>query len=387
MVRSLQWIESLGAACAAPFNPASESSPMSFLQLNGVTKFYGDTCAVADMNLSVEKGEFVSLLGPSGCGKTTTLQMIAGFEPVTRGRIELDGRDITHAKANSRGLGIVFQTYALFPHMTVKDNVSFGLEMRRMPKAERAERVRDALGLVHLQAHADKYPREMSGGQRQRVALARALVIEPPVLLLDEPLSNLDAKLREEMQFELRQIQRKVGTTTVMVTHDQSEAMSVSDRVVVMEAGRATQVGQPFDVYEHPRNRFISTFVGKANLLEGRVEGDGRDTLQAVRVGGLLVPIGPVGQPGFRPGAAVLLTIRPEKLQLVPDGSGRLQGDVVERFFLGSQWLYRLKTPVGELTVLCANDGRIALAEGASAGIDWPDACTRVLALEQAAAA
>ena len=360
---------------------------MSFLQLNGVTKFYGDTCAVADMNLSVEKGEFVSLLGPSGCGKTTTLQMIAGFESVTRGRIELDGRDITHAKANSRGLGIVFQTYALFPHMTVKDNVSFGLEMRRMPKAERAERVRDALGLVHLQAHADKYPREMSGGQRQRVALARALVIEPPVLLLDEPLSNLDAKLREEMQFELRQIQRKVGTTTVMVTHDQSEAMSVSDRVVVMEAGRATQIGQPFDVYEHPRTRVISTFVGKANLLEGRVEGDGQDTVQAVRVGGLLVPIAPAGQPGFRPGAAVLLTIRPEKLQLVPAGSGRLQGDVVERFFLGSQWLYRLKTPVGEMTVLCANDGRTALAEGASAGIDWPDACTRVLALEQAAAA
>jgi putative spermidine/putrescine transport system ATP-binding protein len=361
---------------------------MSFLQLNGVTKFYGDTCAVADMNLSVEKGEFVSLLGPSGCGKTTTLQMVAGFESVTRGRIELDGRDITHAKANSRGLGIVFQTYALFPHMTVKANVAFGLEMRKMPKNERAERVRDALGLVHLQAHADKYPREMSGGQRQRVALARALVIEPPVLLLDEPLSNLDAKLREEMQFELRQIQRKVGTTTVMVTHDQSEAMSVSDRVVVMEAGRATQIGQPFDVYEHPRTRFISTFVGKANLLEGRVEGDGEGGLQVVRlVGNLAVPLGQAEHPAFRPGAAVLLTIRPEKLQLVPAGAGRLQGDVVERFFLGSQWLYRLKTAVGELTVLCANDGRTALDEGQPAGIDWPDSCTRVLALEQAVAA
>ncbi|MCZ2495132.1 ATP-binding cassette domain-containing protein [Xylophilus sp. Kf1] len=359
---------------------------MSFLQLSGVTKFYGDTCAVADMNLSVEKGEFVSLLGPSGCGKTTTLQMVAGFEAVTRGRIVLDGRDITDAKPNSRGLGIVFQTYALFPHMTVRDNVSFGLEMRKCPKAERAERVRDALGLVHLEAHAAKYPRELSGGQRQRVALARALVIEPPVLLLDEPLSNLDAKLREEMQFELRQIQRKVGTTTVMVTHDQSEAMSVSDRVVVMEAGRATQIDKPYEVYEHPRTRFISTFVGKANLLEGRVEGGGAASgePQAVRVGGLSVAL---REPGFRPGAAVLLTVRPEKMQLVAGGTGRLDGEVVERFFLGSQWLYRLKTPVGELTVLCANDGRSTLEEGRCTGIDWPDSGTRVLPLEQPVAA
>ncbi|WPB55298.1 ABC transporter ATP-binding protein [Xylophilus sp. GOD-11R] len=351
---------------------------MSFLQLSGVSKLYGTTRAVSDMNLSVEKGEFVSLLGPSGCGKTTTLQMIAGFEPVSAGRIELDGRDITHAKANTRGLGIVFQSYALFPHMTVEANVAFGLEMRKCPKAERADRVRRALALVHLDAHARRYPRELSGGQRQRVALARALVIEPPVLLLDEPLSNLDAKLREEMQFELRQIQRKVGTTTVMVTHDQAEAMSVSDRVVVMEAGRATQIDHPFQVYEHPRTRFISTFVGKANILDGRIEGE--DDLQAVRVGSVSVPL---AEPGFRPGVSVLMTIRPEKLQLVPVGAGRLVGEVVERFFLGSQWLYRLATDIGELTVLCANDGRIVLEEGQRSGIDWPDTCTRVLALDQ----
>lgn len=347
---------------------------MSFLQLTGVTKFYGDTCAVSSMNLSVEKGEFVSLLGPSGCGKTTTLQMVAGFEAVTQGRIELDGRDITHAKANTRGLGIVFQTYALFPHMTVRDNVSFGLEMRKLPKAERRERVRDALALVHLEAHADKYPRELSGGQRQRVALARALVIEPPVLLLDEPLSNLDAKLREEMQFELRQIQRKVGTTTVMVTHDQSEAMSISDRVVVMEGGRATQIDHPHNVYEHPRTRFISTFVGKANLLEGRIAGDSPN--QSVRIGTLSVD---VADAGFRAGASVLLSVRPEKLQLVASGSGRLDGEVGERFFLGSQWLYRVATPIGDLMVLCPNDGRDALEEGARAAVDWPDHCTRLL--------
>jgi putative spermidine/putrescine transport system ATP-binding protein len=348
---------------------------MSFLQLTGVTKFYGQTCAVSAMTLGVDKGEFVSLLGPSGCGKTTTLQMVAGFEAVTSGRVELNGRDITHAKANSRGLGIVFQSYALFPHMTVADNVSFGLEMRQMAKAERRERVRDALGLVHLQAHADKYPRELSGGQRQRVALARALVIAPPVLLLDEPLSNLDAKLREEMQFELRQIQRKVGTTTLMVTHDQSEAMSISDRVVVMEAGRATQIDHPHRVYEHPRTRFISTFVGKANLLEGRVCGEG--AAQSVQIGPMSVR---VGDAGFRPGTAVLLSVRPEKLQLVAPGSGRIDGEIGERFFLGSQWLYRVTTSVGELMVLCPNDGRSALDEGARTAIDWPEHCTRLLA-------
>ncbi|HEY4065420.1 MAG TPA: ABC transporter ATP-binding protein [Burkholderiaceae bacterium] len=355
---------------------------MAFLELTGVTKFYGGTCAVSAMNLSVEKGEFVSLLGPSGCGKTTTLQMVAGFEAVSSGRIELNGRDITHTKANTRGLGIVFQTYALFPHMTVADNVSFGLEMRRMPKAERRERVAQALALVHLEAHAGRYPRELSGGQRQRVALARALVIEPPVLLLDEPLSNLDAKLREEMQFELRQIQRKVGTTTVMVTHDQSEAMSISDRVVVMEAGRATQIDHPHRVYEHPRTRFISTFVGKANLLEGRVASTGART--RVEVGTLAVD---VEDAGFRTGDAVLLSVRPEKIRLDAPGVGRLDGQVAERFFLGSQWLYRLATPVGELMALSPNDGRDALDEGDAVGIDWPAHCMRLLPGDESAAA
>ena len=356
---------------------------MSFLQLTDVTKFYGSTCAVQAMNLSVEKGEFVSLLGPSGCGKTTTLQMVAGFEAVSSGRIALDGRDITHAKANTRGLGIVFQTYALFPHMTVADNVSFGLEMRKMPKAERRERVAQALVLVHLEQHATRYPRELSGGQRQRVALARALVIEPPVLLLDEPLSNLDAKLREEMQFELRQIQRKVGTTTVMVTHDQSEAMSISDRVVVMEAGRATQIDHPLQVYEHPRTRFISTFVGKANLLPGKVT-TASSTHTQVAVGALVVD---VEGAQFRPGAAVLLSVRPEKLQLVPATQGRLVGDIAERFFLGSQWMYRVHTSAGELMALAPNDGRPALVEGERTGVDWPGHCMRLLPADDAAPA
>ncbi|WP_051516741.1 ABC transporter ATP-binding protein [Herbaspirillum sp. RV1423] len=350
---------------------------MSFLTLTNVSKFYGDTQAVSSFNLSVEKGEFISLLGPSGCGKTTTLQMIAGFENVSGGRIELDGRDITHAKPNTRGLGIVFQTYALFPHMTVEQNVAFGLEMRNCPAAERRERVAQALALVHLEQHGKRYPREMSGGQRQRVALARALVIRPPVLLLDEPLSNLDAKLREEMQFELRDIQRKVGTTTIMVTHDQSEAMSISDRVVVMEAGHVTQVDRPLDVYEHPANRFISTFVGKANLLDGSVLRQAGDYAD-IDAGGLTLTLA-AADSGLRAGAQVLLGLRPEKLKCVAAGHGRCDGQVRQRFFLGSQWMYSIATPLGELTVLSANDGADMLEQGQTIGIDWNDHSLRLI--------
>ena len=347
---------------------------MTFLTLTNVSKSYGQARAVSDMNLTVEKGEFVSLLGPSGCGKTTTLQMIAGFADVTSGTITLDGRDITHAAPNSRGLGIVFQSYALFPHMNVHDNVSFGLEMRRVPKAERAERVKAALALVHLESYAERYPRELSGGQRQRVALARALVIEPPVLLLDEPLSNLDAKLREEMQFELRQIQRKVGTTTVMVTHDQTEAMSISDRVVVMEAGRVTQIDQPHRLYEHPQTRFISSFVGKANLLEGRVTATG--DLATVDLGTVSLE---VDAPAVAAGDAVVLSLRPEKIRLVPLGQGRLEGSVQERFFLGSQWLYQVGTAAGDIVVVCPNDGAAPAQEGERIGLDWSAEQVRLL--------
>jgi putative spermidine/putrescine transport system ATP-binding protein len=322
----------------------------------------------------VERGEFVSLLGPSGCGKTTTLQMIAGFVDVTSGRITLDGRDITHASSNTRGLGIVFQSYALFPHMTVQENVSFGLEMLRVPAVQRRERVQAALALVRLQAHAQRYPRELSGGQRQRVALARALVIEPPVLLLDEPLSNLDAKLREEMQFELREIQRKVGTTTIMVTHDQTEALSVSDRVIVMEAGRITQADTPHRLYEHPGTRFISSFVGKANLLQARVRSAGEPA--SVDVAGQTWH---VNAGNVRKDEDVLLSLRPEKICLVPPGSGHMDGTVRERFFLGSQWLYKVDTPAGALAVLAVNDGTRTAEEGSVTGLDWAPAQVRVL--------
>jgi putative spermidine/putrescine transport system ATP-binding protein len=336
---------------------------MAFVQLEGLGKRYGEIDAVVATNLSVEKGEFVSLLGPSGCGKTTTLQMIAGFVEVSSGRIVLDGRDITHAKPASRGLGVVFQSYALFPHMTVKDNVSFGLRMRKVPAAELQQRVDRVLKLVRLNQHAERYPRELSGGQRQRVALARALVIEPPVLLLDEPLSNLDANLREEMQFEIRRIQREVGITTLMVTHDQSEALSISDRVVVMQAGRITQIDAPYTLYEHPRTEFISGFVGKANLLPGQ-----RDDAGVVQVSS---------------GGELTLSLRPEKIDLRDKGQGRLQGHIVSRFFLGSQWLYGVSTTLGELSVVRRNDGSAPLNEGTAVGLDWDATLLRVLTLDE----
>src|SRR5256885_4096844 len=218
---------------------------MAFLELQALTKRFGDAIAVDRLSLTVDKGEFVSLLGPSGCGKTTTLQMIAGFVEPSAGSIHLDGRDLTRTKPAARGLGIVFQSYALFPHMTAAQNIAFGLEMRGVAKTEQTRRVADALLLVGLAGLSGRYPRRMSGGQQQRVALARALVIRPDVLLLDEPLSNLDAQLREEMQVELRQIQRTVGTTTILVTHDQGAAMALSDRIAVMNAGRVEQVGTP----------------------------------------------------------------------------------------------------------------------------------------------
>ncbi|WGK88746.1 ABC transporter ATP-binding protein [Pseudomonas migulae] len=339
---------------------------MAFVQLEGLGKRYGDIDAVVATHLSVEKGEFVSLLGPSGCGKTTTLQMIAGFVEVTSGRILLDGRDITHAKPASRGLGVVFQSYALFPHMTVKDNVAFGLRMRKVPNGELQQRVDRVLKLVRLDRHAERYPRELSGGQRQRVALARALVIEPPVLLLDEPLSNLDANLREEMQFEIRRIQREVGITTLMVTHDQSEALSISDRVVVMQAGRITQIDAPYTLYEHPRTEFISGFVGKANLLPGE-----RDSAGVVQV---------------RSGGELTLSLRPEKIDLRDKDHGRLPGRIVSRFFLGSQWLYGVSTSLGELSVVRRNDGSAPLNEGTPVGLDWDAALLRVLSVDEVSA-
>ncbi|HEV2510689.1 ABC transporter ATP-binding protein [Bosea sp. (in: a-proteobacteria)] len=351
---------------------------MGFLTLEKLSKIYGDFAAARDIDLSIAKGEFVSLLGPSGCGKTTTLQMIAGLVEPTTGTITLDGRDITRETPNKRGLGIVFQSYALFPHMTVAQNVAFGLEMRKVARAERDERVATMLGLVHLGGFSERYPRQLSGGQRQRVAIARALVIQPPVLLLDEPLSNLDAKLREEMQFELRRIQQRVGTTTIMVTHDQAEALSISDRVVVMEQGRMTQVDAPYRLYENPATPFISTFVGKMNRLEGAWRKG------AAEIAGIALP---AEASGLTEGQAIALSIRPEKIALKPAGQGRVDGIIANRFFLGGSWLFTVETPAGAILVSAPNDGEEPAREGAKVALDWALASQRIEQLSQGAAA
>lgn len=348
---------------------------MSFLRLESLTKHYGSNAAVQDITLDIAQGEFVSLLGPSGCGKTTTLQMIAGFVEPTQGRILMNGEDITSCKPSQRGIGIVFQSYALFPHMTVAENVRFGLEMRKVPASESRQQVREALELVRLDHLEGRYPRELSGGQRQRVALARALVIRPPLLLLDEPLSNLDAQLRENMQIELRNIQQQVGTTTLMVTHDQSEALSLSDRVVVMNQGKVVQVDEPFAAYENPRDNFVSSFVGKTNLFACHI--DQHEGSQAhVKLGDCQLEI-PV--PNHIHGNQVQLSIRPEKLELTECAAGQLQGRVRTRLFLGNHWLYQVDSSAGELLITQPNLGTQGAAVGDDVGIRWQDGAVRVL--------
>ncbi|MDP2803075.1 MAG: ABC transporter ATP-binding protein [Phreatobacter sp.] len=321
---------------------------MPYLALENIRKAYGPAVAVDRLDLGVEKGEFISLLGPSGCGKTTTLQMIAGFVEPTQGAIALDGIDLSRLAPEKRGLGIVFQSYALFPHMTVAANVAFGLEMRRVGKAEIRQRVEQALAMVGLADKGGRYPRQMSGGQQQRVALARALVIRPAILLLDEPLSNLDAKQREEMQLELRQIQRQSGTTTVLVTHDQQEALALSDRIVVMNQGRVEQIGSPFDVYERPGSAFVATFLGRTNTFSAEPTPRG------------LAVAGHVMMPGERPAT---ISIRPEKVDFTTDGDG-LPGRVLTRVFQGNHWLLHVETPGGLCLVIRPNDGRPLPGEG-----------------------
>src|SRR2546421_3059511 len=248
---------------------------MARLELINLSKLYGEHAAVAGVTLDVADGEFLVLLGPSGCGKTTTLRMIAGFVEPSGGSATIGGTDVTYLPPWRRNTGMVFQSYALFPHMTVAENVAFGLEMRKISKTDIAARAKEVLRMVRLDGYADRLPRQLSGGQQQRVALARALAVRPDVLLLDEPLSNLDAKLREEVRIEIRELQRKLGLTTIMVTHDQEEALTMADRLVVMSHGKVQQIGSQRDLYEHPANAFVAGFVGRTNFVRGRVEAPG----------------------------------------------------------------------------------------------------------------
>ncbi|GLH81098.1 ABC transporter ATP-binding protein [Bradyrhizobium sp. SSBR45G] len=333
---------------------------MSLLELDRVGKSFGPNIAVEEFSLAVTKGEFISFLGPSGCGKTTTLQMIAGFLDPSHGAIRLEGRDLVAVPPAKRGLGIVFQSYALFPHMTAAENVAFGLEMRKVSRSEREERVRAALALVGLAGYEGRHPRRMSGGQQQRVALARALVIRPSVLLLDEPLSNLDARLREDMQIELRQIQRNLGTTTILVTHDQIEAMSLSDRIVVMSKGRIEQIGTPQQVYEQPASAFVAQFLGKTNEFAAAVD---RTVAPAKLVAGGWSAPAPAGVTG-----AVTVSVRPERISF---GDAGLAARITSRIFQGNHWLFQCDTECGPAIVIRQNDGQGQPEHGAAVHLAW----------------
>jgi putative spermidine/putrescine transport system ATP-binding protein len=348
---------------------------MSFLTLTGIQKRFGATTAVHDFNLSAEKGEFVSFLGPSGCGKTTTLRMIAGFEQPTAGTITVDGVDITHRPPNRRNVGMVFQSYALFPNMTVADNIGFGMKVRRRPGDQVRTRVAELLELIHLPDKGDRYPYQLSGGQQQRVALARALAIEPDILLLDEPLSALDAKIRVALRKEIRSIQRSVGITTVYVTHDQEEALSLSDRVVVMSEGRVEQIGPPPEIYNFPATPFVASFVGTLNLIDAKVI-DGaaaRLSIDGQEIRG--------AQPRAGDGQRVTVALRPEAIELGESGgANRLRGTVEDVSFLGSIVRTRLKIGEAILSFDQFNDpGLTAQAIGESIVVSFPPEATLVL--------
>jgi putative spermidine/putrescine transport system ATP-binding protein len=305
-----------------------------FLSIQRIRKTFGPTTVVQDFNLDVEAGEFISFLGPSGCGKTTVLRMVAGFEEPTAGNVVVSGRDITQLKPNQRNVGMVFQAYALFPNLTVAQNVGFGLKVAGVPKAEADQRVAEMLSLIRLPELGSRYPYQLSGGQQQRVALARALAPKPKLLLLDEPLSALDAKVRVSLRQEIRAIQQRLGITTIFVTHDQEEALSISDRIVVMYNGKAEQVGTPFEIYNRPSSRFVASFVGTLNILDAEVR-DARSGRMVVD-GQEIIAAG--GVDGAAPGARRSVALRPEAVSLngVNGNRNKLSGTIEDVNFLGS---------------------------------------------------
>ncbi|HEY7563448.1 MAG TPA: ABC transporter ATP-binding protein [Acidimicrobiia bacterium] len=341
---------------------------MAFLSLQRIRKEFGGHPAVEDFNLDVEAGEFVSFLGPSGCGKTTTLRMIAGFERPSSGVITINGKDITNARPNDRNVGMVFQSYALFPNMTVAQNVGFGLKLKKAERADIKSRVDELLDLIHMPDKGGNYPHELSGGQQQRVALARALAIRPQVLLLDEPLSALDAKIRDELRNEIKRIQRQLGITTIYVTHDQEEAMALSDRVVVMSRGIMEQVGPPFQIYNFPETAFVASFVGKLNRLNGQVLNP--DT-GSVQVGPSVLRT--TSEFTAQSGDAVTLMVRPEELELGEGEENQVSGLVESINFLGAIVRVRLDTATGPVTADLFNERLLKLpAVGDTVTLSFP---------------
>ena len=344
-----------------------------FLRIEGVSKSFGTFQAVNDVTLSVRKGEIFGLLGGSGCGKTTLLRMLAGFEEPTAGRIFLDGRNMAGVPPWLRPVHMMFQSYALFPHMSVEKNIAYGLKHEPMTKTERADRVRAMLDLVQLTPFASRRPHQISGGQQQRVALARALARQPKLLLLDEPLAALDKKLREHTQFELMSIQERTGVTFIVVTHDQEEAMTLSDRIAVMDKGQVRQVGSPTEVYEFPNSRFVAGFIGSVTTFEATVAGESEDGLH-LTVPALGGTVAARKVPGLAIGQAVTLAIRPEKLRISrdrPEGLNAVEGTVKDLAYFGKDSLYRIALPSGALVSVHAVNARRG-DEGARVA-DWDD--------------
>jgi len=358
-----------------------------YLTLENITKVFpsrgnvGEVVAVRDVNLEIRKGELVTLLGPSGCGKTTTLRMIAGFEFPTTGKIALDGLEINSLPPHKRGMSMVFQSYAIFPHLTVFENIAYGLNVQRLSKKIISERVGRVLDLVHLEGYGDRAPGQLSGGQQQRVALARALVMEPKVLLMDEPLSNLDAKLREEMRTEIRRIQKELNITSVYVTHDQIEAMTLSDRVVVMNQGVIEQIGNPMEIYRFPNSRFVANFIGRANFIDGIVLAQNGSTL-TVKALDKSITLSNIKRE-FHEGEAVTLIVRPEMIQIKKTG-GLYSGVVRRAVYLGDVIEYAVD--INGLPILgVETDPRVTelFPEGEKVTLGFAEDCIQVLPAEK----
>ncbi len=354
---------------------------MAELEFQGVQKRFGSTVALKSLDLAVNKGEFVSLLGPSGCGKTTALRIVAGFEQPDGGRLMVGGRDITRIPVNKRDMGMVFQAYSLFPNLTVRDNVSFGLRVRRVARAEQVRRADTLLDLVGLGTMAARYPHQLSGGQQQRVALARALAIEPSVLLLDEPLSALDAKVRVQLRDEIRRIQTRVGITTLFVTHDQEEALSISDRVVVLSQGQVEQVGVPADIYGNPSTVFVAQFVGTMNRIDG----------MAIPASGVVeaqgVPLRADAARDWPRSGRVLLLLRPESIEVekldsgVPAPREQLLGEIRTQTFLGPVTRLNIASPVGDLLADVGTTRALGFGIGSRVALSWDPAAPKLLDL------
>jgi len=360
--------------------PSARGTTVPDVRLVDLTKRFGSVTAVDHVSVDIQPGEFFSLLGPSGCGKTTTLRMIGGFDPPTSGRIELRGQDVTSEPPERRPVNMVFQSYALFPHLSVFDNVAFGLRRRKVPKTEMERRTRAALDLVRLTGYDRRGPAELSGGQQQRVALARALVCEPQVLLLDEPLGALDLKLRRQLQVELKRVQTEVGITFVYVTHDQEEALALSDRIAVMNGGRVEQLGTPEELYDRPTSRFVADFIGTTNLLAGSVlsTGAGLAVVELTAGGRCSIPAD-----GLAPGTVVEIALRPEVLELsARGGTGAadqvggtddawIHGTIEQSAYLGTAISYQVLSSGGERIVANVPRTQARLPAGTSVGMRW----------------